>query len=56
MGSVEDEKDNKEEEKEKLKNNYWRREKSKDKNADEEEVLDIKTDLKKSRSDFAPPH
>ena len=56
MGSVEDEKDNKEEEKEKIKKTIiGGGKKSKDKNADEEEVLDIKTDLKKSRSDFAPP-
>ena len=58
MGSIDSNVDAKEETKEKIsdkiKNNH--RQKSKEKDADEEEeILDIKTDLKKSRSDFVPP-
>ena len=59
MGSIDSNVDAKEETKEKISDKIKKTitgKKSKEKDADEEEeILDIKTDLKKSRSDFVPP-
>lgn len=58
MGSVEDDGDAKEEVKEKNGDKIKKTapgKKSKNKDADEEETLDIKTDLKRNRSNFVPP-